>query len=84
MEKKFDAVAWMRTQRTKIDIEDQGLSWEEKRRRTRELLETDPLWLRLKHRLINPMEAPSVAIGEPKRSYDTKKSQNSGKSKRSK
>jgi hypothetical protein len=52
VKKTFDAVAWMRKRRTEIDEEDKGLSWEEKREKTRRLLENDPLWLRLKSRLI--------------------------------
>ena len=54
MKKTFDAVAWMRKRRIEIDEEDKGLSWEEKREKTRRLLEKDPLWLRLKGRLIEP------------------------------
>lgn len=54
MKKTFDAVAWMRKRRTEIDEEDKGLSWEEKREKTRRLLEKDPLWLRLRGRLVEP------------------------------
>ena len=54
MKKTFDAAAWMRKRRIEIDEEDKGLSWEEKREKTRRLLEKDPLWLRLKGRLIEP------------------------------
>jgi len=54
VKKTFDAVAWMRKRRIEIDEEDKGLSWEEKREKTRRLLEKDPLWLRLKGRLIEP------------------------------
>lgn len=54
MKKIFDAVAWMRKRRIEIDEEDQGLSWEEKRKKTRKLLESDPLWLKLKKRLVEP------------------------------
>ena len=54
MKKTFDAVAWMRKRRIEIDEEDKELSWEEKREKTRRLLEKDPLWLRLKGRLIEP------------------------------
>jgi hypothetical protein len=54
VKKTFDAVAWMRKRRTEIDEEDKGLSWEEKREKTRKLLEKDPLWLRLRGRLIEP------------------------------
>ena len=51
MKKIFDAVDWMRKRRTEIDEEDQGLSWEAKRKKTRHILEGDPLWLKLKNRL---------------------------------
>jgi hypothetical protein len=44
----------MRKRRIEIDEEDKGLSWEEKKEKTRRLLEKDPLWLRLKRRLIAP------------------------------
>ncbi len=54
MKKTFNAVAWMRKRRIEIDEEDKGLSWEEKREKTRRLLEKDPLWFRLKGRLIEP------------------------------
>jgi putative inorganic carbon (HCO3(-)) transporter len=43
LKKTFDAVTWMRRRRAKIDEEDQGLSWEEKRQKTRDFLEKDPL-----------------------------------------
>jgi hypothetical protein len=58
MKKTFDAVNWMRKRRTEIDKEDQGLSWEEKHEKTRRLLENDPLWLRLKNRLVEPTSVP--------------------------
>jgi hypothetical protein len=58
VKKTFDAVAWMRKRRTEIDEEDKGLSWEEKREKTRRLLEKDPLWLRLRDRLIQPNKFP--------------------------
>jgi hypothetical protein len=51
MKNKFDAVAWMRKRREEIDREDAGLSWDEKSRKTLELLANDPLWNRLKHRV---------------------------------
>ena len=62
MKKTFDAVAWMRKRRIEIDEEDKGLSWEEKREKTRRLLEQDPLWLRLKGRLIEPTKFSSKSI----------------------
>jgi hypothetical protein len=52
----------MRKRRIEIDEEDKGLSWEEKREKTRRLLEKDPLWLRLKGRLIEPTEFPVKSI----------------------
>lgn len=54
MKKTFDAVAWMRKRRIEIDEEDKGLSWEKKREKTQSVLEKDPLWLRLKDRLVEP------------------------------
>ncbi len=54
MKKNFDAVTWMRKRRTEIDEDDRELSWEEKRQKTRHLLERDPLWLKLKERLVEP------------------------------
>lgn len=40
--KTFDAVAWMRKRRAEIDLEDSGLTWEEKRRKTRDEIEAEP------------------------------------------
>jgi predicted ATPase len=48
MKKTFDAVAWMRRRRTEIDKEDEGLTWEERNRKTVALLEGNPRWERLK------------------------------------
>lgn len=50
MKKRFDAVEWMRRRRTEIDREDEGLSWEERSRKTVALLEGNPRWQRLKTR----------------------------------
>ncbi|MFH0793115.1 MAG: hypothetical protein V2A74_03690 [bacterium] len=49
--KSFDAVAFMRKRREEIDVEDQGQSWVEKRKRTRRIIEKDPIWQRLKDRV---------------------------------
>jgi len=43
MKKAFDAVAWMRHRRVQIDEEDAGLTWIEKRRKTREQVLQDPV-----------------------------------------
>jgi hypothetical protein len=43
MKKTFDAVQWMRRRRAEIDEEDRGLSWEEKRCKTREIVMRDPI-----------------------------------------
>jgi hypothetical protein len=50
MKKAFDAVEWMRRRRTEIDQEDEGLTWEERSRKTIALLEGNPHWERLKKR----------------------------------
>ncbi len=60
MKKTFDAVVWMRKRRTEIDEEDQKLSWEEKRKKTRRILERDPLWLKLKNRVV---ETTAISAG---------------------
>jgi hypothetical protein len=51
MPERFDAVAWMRQQRVRIEEEDRGLSWQEKHRKTLDLLQGDPLYERIKHRV---------------------------------
>jgi hypothetical protein len=72
MKTSFDAVAWMRERRAKIDEEDQGLSWAEKREKTRTLLETDPLWLRLRKRAVEPSSAFRMLVREPGADCGTK------------
>jgi hypothetical protein len=67
--KTFDAVAWMRNRRKKIDEEDKGLSWKDKNIKTRQLLENDPLWLRLKNRVVKPSGSLSVALQESRKKY---------------
>lgn len=47
MKKAFDAVAWMRAQRERLDTEYAGLSAQEIRRRIQESMKDDPLWKRL-------------------------------------
>jgi hypothetical protein len=73
MKKTFDAVVWMRKRRMEIDEEDQGLSWVEKRKKTRELLEKDPLWQRLKSRLVEPTSVSVGAVRENQEEYGKKK-----------
>jgi len=53
-----------RARRIKIDEENKGLSWEEKPKKTRHLLETDLLWLKLKNRLVDPAVSPFMAVLE--------------------
>ncbi len=60
MKKTFDAVAWMRKRREEIDKEDEKLSWEEKREKTRKLLGKDPLWQSLRKRLVESTSVPVV------------------------
>jgi hypothetical protein len=43
MKKAFDAVAWMRRRRVQIDEEDMGLTWTQKRQKTREQILQDPV-----------------------------------------
>jgi hypothetical protein len=65
--KSFDAVAFMRRRREEIDREDEGLSWEERARKTRELLKDDPLWRYLKKREAEPAPPePAVVSDKPR------------------
>lgn len=54
MKKTFDAVAFMRKRRAEIDRGDEGLSWKEKSEKTARIVEKDPLWQRLKDRVVQP------------------------------
>ena len=69
MKKSFDSVEWMRTRRAKIDEEDRSLSWEEKREKTRRLLENDPLWQQLRGRAVEPAATPPMTTREPGTTY---------------
>lgn len=51
MNKKFDAVGWMRKRRQEIDKEDEGLNWEEKMHKTINLLAEDTLWKRVRNQM---------------------------------
>jgi len=75
MKKSFDAVAWMRRRRMEIDQEDQGLSWVERRKKTRKLVEQDPLWDRLKGRLVEPTSVFVGAVHENQEEYGQKKTE---------
>jgi len=72
VKKTFDAVTWMRKRRADIDQEDKDLSWEEKREKTRKLLEKDPLWLRLKNRVVEATEFPRRNIRTNRAEYPEK------------
>lgn len=61
MNEKFDAVVWMREQRTRIDRETDGYSWQERRQWVRDSLKGDPLWESLKHRALSPGEGHYLA-----------------------
>ena len=67
MSKGFDAVAFMRRRREEIDREDEGLSWEERARKTRELIKDSPLWRHLKDRVAEPAALePTVVSDKPR------------------
>ena len=74
MKKTFDAVAWMRKRRAEIDKEDHGLSWKEKHEKTLRLLKVDPLWIKLKARVVESAVNSSVAIMESRKKYRAKSS----------
>lgn len=53
MKKTFDAVSWMRKRREQIDREDALLTWEEKKQKTHSAISDDPIWQRLKSRVVS-------------------------------
>lgn len=53
MSEPFHAVEFMRRRREEIDREDAGLTWEEKRLKTREALRGDPLWERVREGVLS-------------------------------
>ncbi|MBM3333859.1 hypothetical protein FJY63_04285 [Candidatus Sumerlaeota bacterium] len=52
MNKRFDAVGFMRKRRAEIDREDADLTWEKKSKKTQDTLKGDPIWERLKERVV--------------------------------
>lgn len=60
MNKPFDAVAWMRKRREEIEEQERGLTWEERSQRTLECIKDDPLWQRLKDRVVHPTGTLSI------------------------
>ena len=69
MKKTFDAVQWMRRRRAEIDEEDQGLSWEEKQRKTREIVMRDPIMAQLCSQSQHPLEEFAARARETGASY---------------
>ena len=53
MKRKFDAVGFQRKRRAEIDRETAGMSWAERDRKIMKDLEKDPLWKRLKGRVVD-------------------------------
>ena len=52
MRESFRAVEWMREARARIEAEDVGLSWEEQQKKTLAILARDPLWAKLRTRVV--------------------------------
>jgi hypothetical protein len=63
----------MRKRRAEIDKEDQGLSWKEKHDKTRRLLKTDPLWIKLKTRVVESVNDLSISVMESHEKYGPKR-----------
>lgn len=64
MKKTFDAVAFMRRRREELSREYEGLSWDEQECKIREALKDDPLYQRLKHRVVQPRTLRYAAVHE--------------------
>jgi hypothetical protein len=66
----FDAVRWMRERRTQIDEEDRGLTWEEKRRKTHEIVSRGPLLAPFCGGVLAPDQLIRATVHEPTEAYD--------------
>ncbi len=73
MKNRFDAVSWMRERRKRIDEEDEKLSWQEKHEKTIQLLQKDPLWIKLQNRIVEPKGLSPAILMESKGKYTSKK-----------
>lgn len=69
MKKTFDAVQWMRQRRTEIDEEDRGLTWDEKRRKTHEIVMRDPVLASLCVQTKYPSERLAAQVRETGATY---------------
>ncbi len=56
---------WLSTSRARIDEEDRGLSWEEKRRKTHLIVMQDPLLASLGKKVVSPESLHPLANKEP-------------------
>lgn len=68
MKKSFDAVAWMRAQRERLDKEYAGLSSQEIRQKIQESMKDDPLWKRFQKHIL---KADQITVHEPRKPYGT-------------
>lgn len=64
MKKTFDAVSWMRKRREEIDKEDASLSWEAKKQKTYAVISDDPLWQKLKSRVVSESQSQQKESAE--------------------
>ena len=69
MKKTFDAVAFMRKRREELSREYEGLSWKEREKRVREALKDDPLWQRLKDRVVPSLVQQPFVVRESETKY---------------
>jgi hypothetical protein len=67
MKKKvFDAVQWMRDRRITIDDEDKGLDWNQKSKKTHDLIKNDLLWQRFKRQAVSAGNLQNIASSTEK------------------
>ena len=61
--KNFDSVGFMRRRRIEIEKEDAGLGWEDRQKKTLEILADDPLWQSLRGRQVKATPAGAAREG---------------------
>jgi hypothetical protein len=66
MKKSFDAVAWMRARRERLDQDYAGLSCQEIGQKIQESIKDDPLWKRLQRHVL---KKDQMTVHEPRKPY---------------
>ncbi len=70
MKKPFNAVRWMRKRRTEIDEEDRAITWEEKRRKTHDIVSHNPILKEFCSRVLTPDQLKPLGVRETPATFE--------------